>query len=184
MRTGLWIPVEVEALPLSPTEKFIMSEIVSLDRVGECFASNDHFSKLLGIRSDSVSRIISKLKKQGYLKQTGFDGRKRKLLPLLPTNTATKKDAILSPILAEIPTQKREPSKARVGSYAEAAFAVSPSPLKRVQINTKVQNSWEDFKKWSRERLSQTSYKILESISDPDQLPLNLKRNYELFVRC
>ncbi|TGL38812.1 helix-turn-helix domain-containing protein, partial [Leptospira bourretii] len=94
MRTGLWIPVEIEVLPLNLTEKVLLAEIVSLDRIGECFASNDHFSKLIGVRSDSVSRIISKLKKMGLVKQTGFDGRRRKLIPILETKSVQKEDPI------------------------------------------------------------------------------------------
>jgi len=170
MRTGLWIPVEVEALSLSPTEKYIMAEIVSLDRVGECFASNEHFSKLIGIRPDSVSRIISKLKKQGLLKQTGFDGRKRKLSPILSTKSETNFSPSLTPILAEKSTQKREQSKSRVGSNAEAAYASKQSPIKRVQLNTNVQNSWEEFLKWSRGKVSESTWNLISKTQRPEEL--------------
>jgi len=167
MRTGLWIPVEIEALPLSLTEKVLFAEIVSLDRVGECFASNEHFSKLLGIRPDSVSRIISKLKKIGYLKQTGFDGRHRKLAPIIETKSATKSIPILSPM----PTQTRDISKGRVGDIAEAAFAISQSSYKRVQLNTKVQKTFMEFKSWANRNLSQVSARVIEQSGNPEQLP-------------
>lgn len=166
MRTGLWIPVEIEVLPLNLTEKVLLAEIVSLDRVGECFASNEHFSKLLGIRSDSVSRIISKLKKMGLVKQTGFDGRRRKLIPILVSKSKTKEEPILSPE----PKQVAPKAKSRVGVTAEAAFAISNVPLKRVQLQNNVQKSWDEFLHWSRGRISKSSYETILKIGDPDKL--------------
>jgi len=72
--------------------------------------------------------------------------------------------------LSEIQTQKREPSKSRVGGHAEAAFAISPSPIKRVQLNTKVQNSWEDFLKWSRGKVSPGTWSTISGLKDSTEL--------------
>ncbi|TGK45531.1 helix-turn-helix domain-containing protein [Leptospira bouyouniensis] len=170
MRTGLWIPVEIEVLPLNLTEKVLLAEIVSLDRVGECFASNEHFSKLLGIRPDSASRMISKLKKLGYIKQTGFDGRKRKLTPVFETKSKTKVEPILSKVLSSTSNQSIPKSKSRVGDSAEAAFAISNDPIKKVQLNKNVQKSWEDFLEWSRERVTLTTWDIISNSKDPESL--------------
>lgn len=166
MRRGLWIPVEIEVLPLNLTEKVLLAEIVSLDRAGECFASNEHFSKLLGVRSDSVSRIISKLKKVGLVKQTGFDGRRRKLIPILESKSQIKQEPILSPE----PKQAVPKTKSRIGMSAEAAFAISNVPLKKVQLQYNVQKSWENFVEWSRGRISKSSYDTILKIGDPDKL--------------
>lgn len=170
MRTGLWIPVEIEALPLNLAEKVLLAEIVSLDRVGECFASNDHFSKLLGVRPDSASRMISKLKKLGYLKQTGFDGRKRKLIPILETKPKQKADPNLSKALPSAPKQNIPNSKSGVGKSAEAAIAISNDPLKRVQLKNNVQKSWDEFLQWSRERVTLTTWDIISNSKDPESL--------------
>lgn len=170
MRTGLWIPVEIEALPLNLSEKVLLAEIVSLDKVGECFASNEHFSKLLGVRPDSASRMISKLKKLGYIKQTGFDGRRRKLMPILQTKLQAKDQAISNNILAHNPKEKRETSKLRVGESAEAAFAINDSPIKRIQLNKNVQKNWEQFLEWSRNRISKTSYDTISKAGNPTSL--------------
>ncbi|WP_409036321.1 helix-turn-helix domain-containing protein [Leptospira levettii] len=170
MRTGLWIPVEIEVLPLNLTEKVLLAEIVSLDRVGECFASNEHFSKLIGIRSDSVSRIISKLKKMGLVKQTGFDGRRRKLIPILESKSVQKEDTILSKVLYSAPKQNSPKTKSRIGESAEAAFAISNDPIKRVQIKQNVQKSWDEFLKWSRERLSPSTWDLVSKASRPEDL--------------
>jgi len=170
MRTGLWIPVEIEVLPLNLTEKVLLAEIVSLDRVGECFASNEHFSKLIGVRSDSVSRIISKLKKMGLVKQTGFDGRRRKLIPILETKSVQKEGPILSKVLSSVPKQNIPKTKSRVGESAEAAFAISNVPIKRVQSQYNVQKSWDEFLKWSKGKVTPSTWSIITNCKDPEML--------------
>lgn len=65
---GIWIPKEICALnDIGWTEKLLLSEIYTLSYSKECYANNKHFSKILGITKESVSRIISKLIKGGYL---------------------------------------------------------------------------------------------------------------------
>lgn len=182
MRTGLWIPVEIEVLPLSLTEKVLLAEIVALDRVGECFASNEHFSKLLGIRPDSASRMISKLKKLGYIKQTGFDGRKRKLTPIFETKPKTKEEPILSKVLSSTPKQNLTKTKSRVGESAEAAFTISNGPIKKVQLQKNVQKSWEDFLEWSRGRVSKTSFDMILLTPDPENLTGTSKSLWKMWL--
>ena len=68
---GIWIPKEICDLQnLGWTEKIILSEILAFSKQNQCYATNEHFSKLLKIRKDSVSRTICKLVKQGYLNST------------------------------------------------------------------------------------------------------------------
>lgn len=167
MRTGLWIPVEIELLPLSLTEKVLLSEIVSLDRVGECFASNEHFSKLLGVRSDSVSRLISKLKKAGYLKQISFDGRRRRLLPILPSDSQEQLSKKEGKRFAPKQHQVCEESNARFVKNADAGFTICPAPLKRVQKQYSLYKTWEDFLKWTS-TLAPSTRERLRSYSGPE----------------
>ncbi len=169
MRTGLWIPVEIEVLPLNLTEKVLLSEIVSLDRVGECFASNEHFSKLLGVRSDSVSRLISKLKKAGYLKQVGFDGRRRRLLPTCPSVDTGQLIPEVEGAMTFPPKQGRAKSKGRFDKNAEAAFAIAHDPIKIVQKQYSVQKTWDDFLKWTV-TLAPSTRERLQGISGPEFL--------------
>lgn len=183
MRTGLWIPVEIEALPLNLTEKVLLAEVVSLDRVGECFASNEHFSKLLGVRPDSASRMISKLKKLGYLKQSGFDGRRRKLIPILETKTKPKAEQNLYKDSYSEPKQNFPKTKSRVGESAEAAFAISNDPIKRVQLKNNVQKSWDEFLKWSRGRISKSSYEIILHSLNPNNLKGNNKALWDMWSK-
>ena len=65
---GIWIPKEICNLKnLTWAEKIILSEILVLSKQNKCYANNEHFSKLLKVRKDSISRTIGKLVKQGYL---------------------------------------------------------------------------------------------------------------------
>lgn len=82
---GIWIPKD---LYLNDTlcwnEKILLIEIDSLDKKNGCFASNEYFSKFLGITITRVSQIISKLKKMNLINLERFDGRKRILTSNLP----------------------------------------------------------------------------------------------------
>ena len=65
---GIWIPNFILNLEsLGWTEKLILSEIIILSKNGECHANNKHFSKILGISKDRVSKVINKLIKLHYI---------------------------------------------------------------------------------------------------------------------
>ena len=79
-KKGLWIPIEILFDErLSPTEKLLFSEIDWLDNpdFGGCFASNDRFARLLGIKVRQVQQCLSNLKKCNLIKQSSFNGRQR-----------------------------------------------------------------------------------------------------------
>lgn len=53
---------------LSANQKFILAEIEQLTQLDKgCVASNQHFSELIGIAKESVSRCISDLESKGYI---------------------------------------------------------------------------------------------------------------------
>ncbi|MGF6951895.1 hypothetical protein QF028_004400 [Neobacillus sp. B4I6] len=65
---GVWIPKDIWlSEDLGWTEKFLLTEIDSLAKNNECFASNDYFAKFFNISKDRISKIISSLSKKGYL---------------------------------------------------------------------------------------------------------------------
>ncbi len=65
---GIWIAKEICDLEsLGWTEKIILAEIADLSGEKGCYANNEHFAKLLNIRKDSISKIINRLVKNGYL---------------------------------------------------------------------------------------------------------------------
>lgn len=79
--TGVWLPGEVAFNKnLNMTDMFIWWIINSLDSTkNHCWASNNYIAEIIGVKPLAVSTSIAKLKKQGYIEQVGFDGRKRKL---------------------------------------------------------------------------------------------------------
>ena len=54
---------------LKANEKLLYGEITCLTQsTGKCFASNDYFANLYGTSKETISRWISNLAQQGYIK--------------------------------------------------------------------------------------------------------------------
>lgn len=68
-KKGLWIPIEIlEDEKLDNTDKLLLSEIYSfVENNKNCFASNAHFGKLLGLTKGAASKRITKLSKLNYI---------------------------------------------------------------------------------------------------------------------
>ena len=65
---GVWIPKDIYLnKDLTPTEKFLLVEVDSLSKNGECFASNEHFAQFLQISKDRVSKLLTKLRRMGLI---------------------------------------------------------------------------------------------------------------------
>lgn len=65
---GVWIPKEVwVADDLGWSEKVLLVELFSLDNEQGCFASNDYLADFLKLSKDRISKMISTLKKKGYV---------------------------------------------------------------------------------------------------------------------
>lgn len=87
---GVWIPKEIWLdTRLNALDKVILVEIDSLDD-GEngCYASNKYLSEFCQCSITKVSNAISKLAECGYIEQTDFDGRHRKLESRLTKNAS------------------------------------------------------------------------------------------------
>lgn len=66
---GIWIPKEIWlSEDLGWTEKLLFTEIDSLARNGECFASNEYFAKFFSLSKERVRKVISSLSNKGYVK--------------------------------------------------------------------------------------------------------------------
>ena len=67
-REYIVIPVEIwEDENLSTNEMLLYAEIDSFSRFGECFASNDHFAKYLKVSKDRISKLLTSLRRKGYI---------------------------------------------------------------------------------------------------------------------
>lgn len=140
MRTGMWIPAFIEQMAgLTLTEKAIYAEICALHKNGKCFASNSYFAKLVGLKEDTISRTISKLKKRGLVVQSGFDGRKRYLAP-----TALDSDT----------KQGRVGEKnitSRVADVPKPALDSKPTPISNIVQFNKLGTITEKIRRFSKE---------------------------------
>lgn len=66
---GVWIPKEIYLHKgLTPTEKLLLAEITSFAKNGTCFASNEHFSEFLGVGKKHVSKLVTKLAREGFIR--------------------------------------------------------------------------------------------------------------------
>ncbi len=57
-----------DALPASA--KLLYAEVTALARTeGYCWAANDYFAKLYGVKADTISRLLGQLEERGYLRR-------------------------------------------------------------------------------------------------------------------
>ncbi len=175
-RSGLWIPSWMESLKLTHSQRLLYAEIVALHKAGGCFASNAHFAKVLGLKTDTITRIISKLKKDGFLKQISFDGRKRTLAPLIfDSNSAS--------LPSQAPDQTRIAFQSRVGEGSIPGKDSKQVPC-TLKVHSKVQNkSWDQFKEMVRQKFSRTTFDQVACVLSPELLSGNLKLYYMNYIR-
>jgi hypothetical protein len=96
---GVWIPVEIwNADSLSWMEKCLWAEISSLGNEEKpCFASNTYLAGIFHSTESSISNMISKLKSLKMIKHISYDGRSRKMLAIIPTETSPTSELRLHP---------------------------------------------------------------------------------------
>ncbi|EMY68110.1 helix-turn-helix domain-containing protein [Leptospira vanthielii] len=175
-RTGIWIPVWIEKLNLSHSQTKLYAEIVSLHDKGGCFASNRYFGEVLGLKMDTISRLITSLKKLGLLEQTGFDGRRRFLRPLF-SNPTEKEITVDKLPLEKNPTQglkkTSEIIQVRPDIKSNAGLEKKYSPFTstlEVQKRVQKKNPWEEFKSWSEKTLSKSTHNQISNLPSPEAL--------------
>lgn len=78
---GIWIPADLWLdTQLTAVQKVIYAEVDSFCSKGRsCFFSNEYLSTFCNISIPTITRLIRDMIEKGYLKQEGFDGRKRYL---------------------------------------------------------------------------------------------------------
>jgi hypothetical protein len=123
---GVWVPKEIYLHEgLTPTDKFLLVEIDSLSKNGECFASNEHFSKFLGITKKHVSKLISKFVNMGLIT---VDLKYKE-------NTKEVEKRIITPIRIEAPTPPHR------STYPHRIEAPTPIRIEEEDINTVINNT-------------------------------------------
>lgn len=89
---GVWIPRLIwKSKDLNWIEKCLMTEIdwLSKEAIGKgkkgCWASNDYLAKIFNVHKNTISRMISKFVKMGWIEIVSFNGRYRILVSTLDT---------------------------------------------------------------------------------------------------
>ncbi|TGM41715.1 helix-turn-helix domain-containing protein [Leptospira biflexa] len=159
-RTGIWIPREIECLDqLTVTEKYLLSEIRSLTLARGCFASNAYFATLLKKKPDTISKMITKLKRLNFISQKSFDGRRRELSYCLGLKSESK--------------PKENPTCLPQKSYADTHLSEVAFISNTTKINNKITKNpldvWKEFLKWTNELAPTTRIRI-QSASGPESL--------------
>lgn len=79
--TGFFISAElINDKRLNWTDRIVFSEINALETNEKpCYASNEHFAKMLDVSERCIRTSINKLKEFKYIKYEGFDGKNRYL---------------------------------------------------------------------------------------------------------
>lgn len=142
---GIWIPKEICDLEnLGWTEKIILSEILAFSKQNECYATNEHFSKLLKIRKDSVSRTICKLVKQGYLNSTiKYKTDKKEVLQrILKLNKNLSLDKNIDVSLCSNADTSMHECQNIVGTQAFTPSAQMPNRKYNINNNKKINNTY------------------------------------------
>lgn len=184
-RTGVWVAQWMYDLDLNPNQIRLYAEIVSLDAKDGCYASNEYFAKILHLKQDTISRLVSQLKAKGLLVQTRFDGRKRFLKPVLLEKKGSE----------DVP--KHGPSKQSSKVVGESVGSESKADLtrgatsyltvqKQKQIHTKressVEEKWNEFLRWMGETMSESTRLSLAKLKGPEELTGLQQRYWERWL--
>ncbi|TGL17690.1 helix-turn-helix domain-containing protein [Leptospira yanagawae] len=172
-RTGVWVPQWIYDLDLNPNQIRLYAEIVSLDANDGCYASNEYFAKILRLKRDTVSRLVSQLKEKGLLVQTRFDGRKRFLKPVLE-----KRESSLSAFTKENQSLGGVRVGESLGSGSKAALyegkAYNQIVQKEYQVHRKREKSseekWSQFLGWMATTMSESTRESLLKLKGPEEL--------------
>lgn len=184
-RTGVWVAQWMYDLDLNPNQIRLYAEIVSLDAKEGCYASNEYFAKILHLKADTISRLVSQLKQKGLLVQTRFDGRKRFLKPVLQE----KKGSDDSPELGKL-DQSAKGIGESVGVTSKAGLVGSAIPYHTVQKQNQIhskrepsgEEKWKEFLKWMAETMSESTRLSLVKLKGPEELVGLQKRYWERWL--
>lgn len=172
-RTGVWVAQWMEDLGLSPNQTKLYAEIVSLDACGGCFASNEYLGTVLRLKKDTISRLVSELKKKGLLKQTGFDGRKRFLKPIV-LRAGLASDEKTTEIRGDGLSVQ-----VGIGVSSKSGSTEDTKPSYKYQLEKKVhkgieievrKSDWKEFLNWCERELSFSTRMSLADLSGPEAL--------------
>lgn len=67
---GIWVPRKLYLSGVfSPNEKFVLLEIYSLSKKNECYANNKHFADFVGLKENTIQKMMLEFERAGYIKR-------------------------------------------------------------------------------------------------------------------
>jgi len=144
---GIWIPVEVlHDKSLTMQEKLVLLEIEQLQELdtNQCYASNEHFAKLLNTSTKSISNTISSLVKKGRITVELSDRNHTRLLSTKSGGVSTKSGESKDnkTINKDIVGNKLPTTKPKGFKY--------PSDFEAVWAILRVGDKWKGYKAYDR----------------------------------
>ncbi|TGM10990.1 helix-turn-helix domain-containing protein [Leptospira selangorensis] len=172
-RTGVWVAQWIYDLDLNPNQIRLYAEIVSLDAKDGCYASNEYFAKILHLKQDTISRLVSQLKEKGLLVQTRFDGRRRFLKPVLIEGKGSDNSRLPQSVgqsSDRVGESMGSVSKADSGGRETSYYTIQ----KQNQIHRKLEKSaeekWKQFLRWMDQTMSESTRESLLQLRGPEEL--------------
>ena len=178
-----FITVSIEIMHdknLNQSQKFILAEIEQLSQLDNgCFASNRHFSDLIGITKENVSRNINELEKMGYI---GIEIKKgsRNHTRIITITTLVRHpyQSSKTPLLKQQETKDNIQSNKTINKTKEATSLLTLITEKRIEsqglVNQHALDEWLSYKKYKNitgvtktiNFLSNYSFEIQQKIVD------------------
>lgn len=106
---GIWIPQKLYmSRVFSPNEKFLLLEIYSLSKKNSCYASNSHFADFVGLKENTIQKMLAKFETLGYINRTFEykDGNRKEIKRRWITLTQKFYDCFIN---ENIPMEKNQP---------------------------------------------------------------------------
>lgn len=185
--TGVWIPRHIiEDKELSITEMIIYAEISCFDI---CFKTNQRLGERYNLKPNTISIIISKLVKKGYIFSNQKTGEYRELVanrnnpylkkfkePLLKkSNRLFEKNQTIDNI------EKKEENKIAKTSFASVDNLIKNETLKQKIDNTKISMNCYEFVEWTKNS-PQKHIEIISAWAEATKPKLENKAQWNEFI--
>lgn len=158
-----FITVSIEIMHdtnLNQSQKFIYAEIEQLSSLAKgCIASNQHFSELIGITKENVSRNINDLQKKGYINVEIVNGTRNhtRIITITDLVSLTKVvrppyQSSKTPLLKQQETKENKTINKTINKTLEKKQSLNSQIESKLSeatsININAFNEWLDYKKY------------------------------------
>lgn len=134
-REFILIPWAVWSLDIPVNQRVILSEIISLHKVGRCFASSAHFAELTGLSVSAVRKNLSALLEAGLIERNWSEDMRRILEPRLTVDGY--------PPCPQTDTLSDEVSSTPLPADGNPPYPAAVTPPARERVHNRTENKTE-----------------------------------------